>query len=368
MLSALHCKFCQGELRSEMIIHDLVICGHCHRPYKLEPKTDLRRAGLLLFAALTLIGAVGFAYMRSTNPETRFLALSLGEAEIQLGKCARSQDKVCMKAGYQRLLDLDPDNFTYRANLAFALTDLGEHHDAEKIYQDLLSSGNGTYDLMAYYGRTLKALGKIEDAIYWYENSLAIHPRLIEVTRELALCLVKAKRELEALSLLNSFVMKYPDARAALGGNILTITESMKKVAVAKAEVPVQPVRLMAIGDSHHYLPVALGNSPDPVMFMVDTGASLVTMNTSDLKKSYPDIEKTAESTQASLADGTIIDMKMAVIPTLKVGPWTVRNVEVAFCEGCQNLAGRALLRRFTIRTLPKGEFETMELVKAGQF
>lgn len=361
--SKTNCGNCNQPLSPEDTFLDTTICPSCG--FYSTDKTKKRRAFLI---KLTLVGAVcaglgwlgwnSYGGLKKVNREEQLAQITdQGVLRDILGKCQHSGDRTCQKAVFQRFLQLNPTEIVYKANLAFVMTNLSEHTDAEKIYQELLADGEGTYDLMAYYGMTLMALNKDAEAEKWFANALSLQPNLVDTTENLAKVLIRQKRAGEAASLLESFIEKYPEAKGMLEGKLVSARD---QIDVKQSNV--KTMHLLAVNGGHHWLPIQLQGAKSPKMFLVDTGATYVSMKTDAFKASFPESVGGAREAIFLTADGRKISGKIANVPQLQVGPWTIANVQVAFCDSCENLAGRSLLNQFAIKISPRSGLSDLEL------
>lgn len=272
--------------------------------------------------------------------------------------CLRTRDSDCLIITYKRLNEIDPLNEIYEANLAMELTKAKKYDEASPIYENLLKKGFGTYDLMAYYAMNFEGLGRIDDAIKWYEKTLEIAPDLIDITKKLAQAYVQTQRVFEALSLLKSFADSYPEAEASMAGRISANMELIENA----SKVDVKSLQLPGIGKGHFNVPISFKAGSKPQLFLVDTGASTVTLPTKDAEIYFPELMRNAQPASALIADGRKIATYLVTVPSLKVGPWELKSVKVVYCDSCQRLAGMTLLKSFKMETSARGSFYTLTI------
>jgi tetratricopeptide (TPR) repeat protein len=74
------------------------------------------------------------------------------------------------------LLKLDPDNRQYRTLYATACVGLGEHHKAIPLYRELLAGAAREPDLHLSVAHSLKAIGRLSEAIEAYRAAAAARP------------------------------------------------------------------------------------------------------------------------------------------------------------------------------------------------
>lgn len=342
-----------------MVYGRTVICNNCDYVCTLPADpTEKKQVIPLILVAVVVALAIGAYFQFSNFPHFR----SEQSALNYLGKCLENSDMDCRLHAYKSLAKLKPENAAYQANYAYLLTLENDAETAEPIYKNLIAQGEGTYDLMAFYGINQKKLGKNEEAIKWMQNALSINPQLVDTTKELATVLSQAGEPAQAVSLLKSFMERYPGSRGTFEGNIISILESNPVGEVESAsEKSSEPLKLLAVADSHHFISLT-GENGKTMPFMIDTGASVVSMNSKDFKEMFPNFSGKISAARFSLADGRTIDGTMVTVPKMQVGPWEFKDVEVSVCETCVPLAGKSLLKRFKISTHQKGNLEYMEL------
>lgn len=94
-------------------------------------------------------------------------------------------------------------------------------------------------------------------------------------------------------------------------------------------------------------------------MFLVDTGATTVNMNSRDFYAHFSDVDSV--EAQLVTANGKAQGY-VATVPNLYVGNIEVTDVEVSHCKSCLNLAGQSLLKKFNMTTSKKGQLEYLTL------
>jgi len=345
-----------------MIYGRTIICKNCNFVEDNTPpsKDNFKR---IFFSLITFfILMIGYSFRNEIKimlmPELALQGMSEQEIVSYLGNCSTTQKNDCMLRAFRQLNKIQPNNISYKANLAFQLTTRNFFNEADPIYNELLSSGVGTYDLMAYYARNLNGLNRVEESINWNEKALSVHPKLLDVTQDLARLYVKANRPLEAISLLKSFIERNPESEPALKGDIIADIE------IAKSNYPIDQIRLVSSGFGHHVLPISLSNKNKSELFLIDTGATLTTMPTEDIKDSFPELMSKARPSKAKLADARIVDISIVTLPKLEIVGWSFKNIEVAFCDQCSRLLGMSILKHLKIQASAKGELYTLTLSK----
>lgn len=354
----LKCHACDHSIPPDRIYGQTVICANCNHAQTLAPDPVGKSLVLpMIFVGILVAVGIGAYFKFSNEP----IFTSEEGALAYLEKCDRTSNLDCRLHAYKSLVELDPENVIYQANHAFTLTKLNSHEEALPIYEKLIAQGEGTYDLMAFYGTTLEKLGRTEDAMKWFKNALSINPRLMDTTKDLALLLNRMGQPEQAASLMESFVERFPQSAGYLKGSILSILESNETKDWETSGKEAKSMILLGLADSHHFIPLR-GAGTKSILFMVDTGASTVAMSEKDFKTLFPGFSGKISKARFSLADGRVVDGNIAVVPSMRVGPWELKNIEVSYCKFCEALAGKSLLKNFKMTTTQKGELETMEL------
>lgn len=91
------------------------------------------------------------------------------------------------------------------AMLGLAYSNTEQHEQAINAFKKALSLGWVTYDVYAFYARSLADIGKIDEAIKFNKEALKIVPNLLDVRKSLAEQLLSKGKKSEALNVLESF-------------------------------------------------------------------------------------------------------------------------------------------------------------------
>ena len=289
-----------------------------------------------------------------TRPATLFLALLLLSCNLDapalLRLAAHSSNRGDHRGAenyYRRAAQKQPGEAFPRANLAFALTSQNKHLEAIPIYAQLIQEGEGTYDLFAWYARSLEAAGRDREAVLWNYRALMIVPKLVDVRSRLAKLLVREGRPHEALALLASFDddLERQGADPYFKGQILAIAANLPP-----AEEAPGAVTTLAGLDGHYFVTVT-GSREAPLPFMIDTGATHTSMSTRTFQALGLTMPKETQPIVAVMADRRKIQGSRFTLPTLQVGPFRLHQVPVAvFPEGAP-LLGQSTLERFDMST-----------------
>jgi clan AA aspartic protease (TIGR02281 family) len=308
-------------------------------------KTFVLAASLMAAIGLVALAVhedVGSLWRRAFGPP-----LTADEMRDRIGKCERDADLPCAQETLEALLGKQPDDAVARAHLGLVMAHRDDDAHAVVEFQRAIDSGEGTYDLFAWYADSLARLGRNDEAIEWSYRSLSLVPNLVDVRGKLARLLVARGRPYEALSLLASY-----DADAAAKGHRGYFEGQRIAIESALATVPpgaAGSLRLPVMA-GHFYAPVALGNGK-PLAFMVDTGASATTVTPEMLDDARIDYRVVQPVVTMTTADGRQVAAQGITIPILRVGPYVLHDVPAVKCDHCVALLGQASLSHFDLRS-----------------
>ena len=287
------------------------------------------------------------------------------ELRAQIAACERQGDLACAQEAWTGYVELRPGDGVAHANLGHVMSRRDDHAHAVVEFKRAIDSGEGAYDLFAWYGDSLAGTGRNDEAIDWYYRSLAIVPNLVDVRGKLARLLMAQARRYEALSLLESF-----DADAAANGRQAYFEgqriaiESALTSAASTSPAEAHSLRLPVMG-SHFYAPVALGGGR-PQAFVVDTGASVTTVPPEMLDESRAEYRVVRPVVTLTTADGRTVRAQGITIATLSVGPTVLHDVPAVKCAHCIALLGQSSLSHFDLKSARTQGVEFLTLTPRG--
>lgn len=294
--------------------------------------------------------------------------LTTTELRAQIAACERQRDLACAQEAWTGYVQLRPGDGVAHANLGHVMSRRDDHAHAVLEFKRAIESGEGAYDLFAWYGDSLSGTGRDDEAVDWYYRSLAIVPNLVDVRGKLARLLMAQGRRYEALSLLESY-----DANAAaegrqgyFEGQRISIESALAGAAspVAAAGGEARSLRLPVMG-SHFYAPVALGGGR-PRAFVVDTGASVTTVTPEMLDESRAAYRVVRPVVTLTTADGRTVRAQGITIAILSVGPYVLRDVPAVRCMHCVALLGQSSLSHFDLKSARTQGVEFLTLTPRG--
>jgi predicted aspartyl protease len=322
---------------------------------RVLPHRPLRGLRTLMATALLLLTPATWANAPKYTPE---------DYKKAAATCMRGRHYECAQKNWEYVLGMRPTDSHAMANLGIVMNLRENHGGAIAQFERAIDLGEGTYDLFAYYADSLEKTGRIDEAIDWSYRSLAVVPRLVDVRGRLAKLLVVRKRHYEALSVLSAFDQQYPQKAGQPGyfeGQRIAIETALARQP-APAVPAAQALRLPRF-DSHYYAPVTLGDSR-PEAFVIDTGATLLTLSDEWLERSKVAHKVLDAKVPMKTADGRRTTGRTLLLQSIRVGPHEVKDVQAFACKGCVFLLGQSVLNRFDIKSskVQGVEFLTLSL------
>jgi clan AA aspartic protease (TIGR02281 family) len=320
-------------------------------------KTFVIAASLMALIGLGALAAradVAALWRRHFGPP-----LTSAELRARADACERRGELACAQEALAGYLKLRPDDAVAHARLGHVMARRDDDVHAVAEYQRAIDSGEGTYDLFAWYAESLGRVGRTDEAIEWSYRSLSLVPNLVDVRGSLARMLVARGRGYEALSLLESFDADAESRGrgAYFAGQRIAIETALTAPAAASAPTA---LRLPVMG-GHFYAPVSLG-AGRPLPFVVDTGATVSSVTAELLAESRAPYRVVQAMVMMTTADGRRVAAQGISIEAISVGPFHLRNVQAVLCTHCVSLLGQSSLSHFDLKsTRTQGvEFLTM--------
>lgn len=307
------------------------------------------RNGLVLLLALLVLGAPawsqgGYAQQREQ-----------GE------RCMARGDLRCAEAAFADLVRQRPTDPSGHALRGIALVRLERYSDAIVALERAMELGKGTWDILANYATALRHTGRVREAIDWSYRTLEVVPRLVDVRGDLAAMLVADGRHHEALSLLVFFdrSLEVRGHKPYFAAQRMAIERSLLRR--SPSSTGPRPSLRMVRMEGFFHAPVSLADGRFDA-FIVDTGASTMTLPRAMLKDSRAAHSVTRPGVRSRLADGRTVQGDVVVLTSLLVGPFELRAVEAFVCDSCVQLLGQEALSRFDLRSAREADLEVMTL------
>ena len=243
----------------------------------------------------------------------------------------------CARNAYSRVIRGRPEDSFAIGSLAIALSNSGDYADALPHFERYFALGGGALDALYGYAKTLRALGRREDAIRWYYRTIQADARLLDVTGELVELLVQDSRRVEALSGIGAFVRALPGYKTYWASSVIAIEAGMVDSANPSRD-PNVTLKIPAIG-RHYYVPLRLGGGSHYEPFIADTGASALTFDSTWAEEAQVPVRRTGRSVLMETATG-FAQGEEVLVPEVMVGPVRITNVEAVMCSSCAPLMG----------------------------
>ena len=276
--------------------------------------------------------------------------------------CLRVRDLGCGAENLRAYLALRPTDDAARAQLAMVLHWANKDEEALPVFEKALADGEGSAYFFAQYAEALTRVGRLDDAIKWGYEAVAIDGISIDMRRTLARNLVARGRPSEALALLDQFDAR----RQAMGWELpfradrLLIEQAVARQMHDNAEASTDVLQVGRRGRAYQ-VPVRVGDAP-AVQFTVDTGATSLVMSEQQLASSQVRYAVAEAHAMGKLADGREITMRRVILEHVWVGPFQLRAVPALVCPSCQPLLGEDVLGHFDMVTSHKAQGDVLTL------
>lgn len=242
-LSHTTCPRCQGEVASERLNEEVIVCDNCSYTanvgqLKIDERTDRKSIKVMaLMSALAVVSFVhssqwGGAALEIIPLKTKQI---LGQASSQdlrsIAEICKKRVKIsCVKTALASLHQAEPQNLEVKAELANFLKRARQFQEAEVAYSEYFAAG-GTDSFTAYdYAQLLEKNGKLDEAVKIYDVALANKPDVLQVTivQSYVGALMKNGRNAEAKTLIESIREKGESAKAFMTKEYDQITSVAK--------------------------------------------------------------------------------------------------------------------------------------------
>lgn len=276
--------------------------------------------------------------------------------------CIKARDLNCAEENLAKYVQMRPNDSSGHAQYAILLNWNDKPDQAIVQAERAINMGEGTYDLYAAYAASLEKVGRTDEAIDWSYKTLAVVPSLVDVRGSLAKMLVQKNQQYEALALLTSF----DDGLIAKGNNAyfegqrIAIESDIDRLGNSK-DAPAEVFRVSRLG-GHFYAPVRFGVGHASA-FMVDTGATLTTMNGDMLNQLKLPYKVVNDRVPLHTADGRVVSARQITVESMNVGPFELHSMQIFICPNCASLLGQNSLSKFNLKSsMNQGvEFLTFE-------
>ena len=250
------------------------------------------------------------------------------------------------------------DNEKNNAFLAFIYFNQEDYEKALNIYKKLAKESDSPEKYMFYYASCLFHQGETDEALRLHYQLFAIEDGFIDNVENILKILLKKQKKQEGLDLLEGYLSKYPSARSYLG----LYDHRFKQIADHnKADSSV--LRIHEINKSF-YTKVKIGTNDGLYTYIIDTGATLMTINPRIFKDNEGVIKKTGKKYMFINADGSKNEAEEVCIDWIKIGDIELKNVKAILKQKGYNLLGQNVLGKLKINIQKENNINVMTLSK----
>lgn len=299
------------------------------------------------FAKVTAVTLLLAAISGCSSPQLPPKPKTAPEFEQAAIHCMSARDWECAEDNWSQYIKLRPGDSRAIANYGFALHFDGNDQAAIRQFETAIGQGEGTYDLFAAYADSLANVGRTEAAVDWSYKALQLVPSLVDVRGSLAKLLVRQKKYYEALALLAEFD-QHLEAEGHppwFKGQRIAIESTVPRPLPGNDDRRPTPLRMVEF-NGHFFAPVRIGDAP-VAAFVVDTGASTVTLDDDFLVASKAKYTIARIHAPVKIADGSIVDAKLVAIDHMEIGNFELDDVPAVVCGTCALLLGENALSHF---------------------
>lgn len=246
----------------------------------------------------------------------------------------------------KKLLEFDANNINTLANIAINLTKANFHQEAINYYNKMDNLNFvPAADLCFFRAKSLQALNQLEEAFFWHYKSFESADMYIDNLTALLDLHIRLEKPFEALSLIHGYLLKYPNMTAYLSPYESKFSEMTKAATTESMSFRVPETSM------HYFVPITFKNKKNVEHYIVDTGATFMTVSKSIKKEELGVYVDTGQILQLHTASNDIVKSKLIIINQIKVGPITLKNVKAVLCPACPNLLGQSVLSQFNTQT-----------------
>ncbi len=257
----------------------------------------------------------------------------------------------CSADHFHEALVISPKHLSSLGNLAIAQSHLEDPKAASVAFERYFAAGGLAYDVMHFYAKHLIQSGEYDKGVQWLYRSLSVHTSNQEVANELIDRLTLEEKFYEALSLTGALVEVDPSTREFWRSKQTSLMQfletqtSLKKENKSGVTDDNTSIRIPSLDGKSFFVPVRYDASTPWSLFLIDRGESQIMVSAELLSKwSYELYEKLKPQLQDPKAKVKF------VLKQLRVGPWTLENVEAILCEKCQSRLGRTMFNHLDIQ------------------
>lgn len=293
------------------------------------------------------------------SSKEKFIVLNLEEKKEYLSILYNKKSFVKSAQILQEIISFPKeDNEENNAFLAFLYFKLEKYEKALFIYKKLINDSDSPEQYIFYYASCLFHQGEIDKALALHYQLFAIDNAFIDNVESILRILLKKQKKQEGLDFLGGYFRKYPSAQ-----DYLKLYEHRFKQIIEHNKVDSSVMRIHAIDNIFH-TKIKIGNNGHLYTYIVDTGASFMTISPHIFRNNKNVIKKTGKRYTFLNADGIKNEAEEVYIDRIKIGDIELKNVKAILKLKGDNLLGQNILDKLNINIQKENNINVMTLRK----
>ena len=324
------------------------------------------RLPLVFILGFLLFISIGFFYIKNhtlneiyLNYKEKFIVLNLEEKKEYLSILYNKKSFAKSAQILQEIISFPKeDNEENNAFLAFLYFKLEKYEKALFIYKKLINDSDSPEQYIFYYASCLFHQGEIDKALALHYQLFAIDNAFIDNVESILRILLKKQKKQEGLDFLGGYFRKYPSAQDYLG-----LYEHRFEQIIDHNKVDSSVMRIHGIDNIFH-TKIKIGTNGELYTYIIDTGASFMTISPIIFKNNKGVIKKTGKRYTFLNADGIKNEEEEVYIDWIKIGDIELKNVKAILKQKGDNLLGQSVLDKLNINIQKENNINVMTLRK----
>lgn len=229
---------------------------------------------------------------------------------------------------YKILNEVEPDNSNIMFNLGIAFFQNKKYQNARACFEKVLANGTMGSNLYYWYGKSLSALGRDEEALEQHYQTLELDDNNLSNVLEILTILKKLKKPFEGLSLIAGYtdLYPYPNVEQELKPFKIMFMKTNSTGEKASFSIPEM--------NNQYSIPVKFPLSKDQVNYIVDTGATCMSIPLSLYKKGITNNKPTGRKVKVNGVGGSFTG-DIVILEYIEIGMLKLNDVEAIICDEC---------------------------------